>query len=352
MNPRPKHREKLLMRTHTAINFTKTILLISLFLMISGSAAAQSMIPEDFDWSVYLQDWDNSWMDDWGEPDPMAGTGGEYTGPIFYDWYGQTYEIDNGWYPTEVPIPQFDTNSGIGSSSYVPAPVYPEQQQGWGEGSWNQPQYSNGDQWFYQQDDGVFYDEFGSWNGSAPASAFVSGFNGLAQSYNLDCEARSAVDLAAYFGVNISHSEFLNRLPRSDDPNEGFVGNYTDSRGKIPPSSYGVYQEPVAALLRDYGLPAIGVYAYTADALKSQIANGKPVMVWVVGNTEIGYSVPYTAASNGRTTYVAPYQHTVVVIGYDSNSVTIQDGGMKYSRDWQTFKLSWGALGNRAIYVN
>ena len=65
----------------------------------------------------------------------------------------------------------------------------------------------------------------------------------------------------------------------------------------------------------------------------------------------IGYSVPYTPASTGRTTLVVPFQHTVVVIGYDANSVTIQDGGMKYTRDWNTFLVSWGALGNRAVYV-
>ena len=104
-------------------------------------------------------------------------------------------------------------------------------------------------------------------------------------------------------------------------------------------------------MLRSYGLNAVGVYAYTEDALKAQIAAGKPVMVWVIGNVEIGYSTPYTPASNGRTTYVAPYQHTVVVTGYDADNVYFQDGALRYSRDWKTFLLSWGALGNRAIYV-
>ena len=41
----------------------------------------------------------------------------------------------------------------------------------------------------------------------------------------------------------------------------------------------------------------------------------------------------------------------VVVTGYDENAVYIQDGALKYTRDWNTFLLSWGALGNRAIYV-
>ncbi len=75
-------------------------------------------------------------------------------------------------------------------------------------------------------------------------------------------------------------------------------------------------------------------------------------MVWVVGSTEVGYSKLYTAASNGVTTAVAPYQHTVIVIAYDEEGVTVQDGAYQYTRAWGTFDLSWAALNNRAIYVN
>ena len=75
-------------------------------------------------------------------------------------------------------------------------------------------------------------------------------------------------------------------------------------------------------------------------------------MVWVVGSTEVGYSKPYTAPSTGVTTSVAPYQHTVIVIAYDEEGVTVQDGAYQYTRTWGTFDLSWAALNNRAIYVN
>ena len=331
-------------KTVTAI-IIDTLLLGLLIFAAVIPAAAQSMIPEDFDWSIYQQDWDDFlYGDGWGTA-PQYDYG--YQPPITYDWYGQTYEIP-AWEPT--PVPQYN-NYGYGSADYVPSPVYGQQNESWGNGSWNQNEY-NADQWFYQSIDDYF-DDFEDWNGTSTIldSAFISGFNGYPQSYNLDCEARSAVDLAAYFGVSIPHVEFLNRIPKSDDPNEGFVGNYTDPRGKIPPSSYGVYEQPVAALLREYGLNAFGAYGYTQDALKAQISAGRPVMVWVVGNTELGYAAPYTAPSTGRTTYVVPFQHTVVVIGYDQSTVTIQDGGMKYTRDWSTFLLSWGVLGNRTIYV-
>ena len=84
------------------------------------------------------------------------------------------------------------------------------------------------------------------------------------------------------------------------------------------------------------------------DQIRYEIANGRPVMVWVVGATEIGTRLSYTPA-NGKTTYVVPFQHTVVVIGYDASSVTLQDGGTRYQRDLNTFLASWAVLENRGI---
>ena len=328
------------------------VLMAGLFLLavVLPVAAQESMIPDDFDWGIYLQDYEDDW-DTWGSY-PGQNYGNGYQEPFTYNWYGQEY---NMYFYQPTPVPQYD----FSSNDYVPSPTYPDpsyseqtpQDQAAAGNGWGQI-VSDSDGWFYSPEQG-FYDDFDSWSGgqTIPDSAFVTGFTGYEQTYNLDCEARSAVDLASWFGVNISHPEFLYNLPKSDDPNVGFVGSWTDSRGHIPPASYGVYQEPVAALLRNYGLNASGAYAFTEDALKSQIAAGKPVMVWVVGNVELGYSVPYTPASTGHTTYVVPYQHTVVVTGYDENAVYIQDGALKYTRDWNTFLLSWGALGNRAIYV-
>ena len=73
---------------------------------------------------------------------------------------------------------------------------------------------------------------------------------------NLDCEARSAVDWAAFFGVTIDEPTFLSQLPSSDNPEKGFVGHYWDIAGGIPPNPYGVHAGPIAQLLRAYGLKA------------------------------------------------------------------------------------------------
>lgn len=184
-----------------------------------------------------------------------------------------------------------------------------------------------------------------------PEEAGISGIIGHAQSYTLDCEARSAVDLADYFGIPINEQEFLDRLPKSDDPDEGFVGNYWDPRGQLPPQSYGVYAAPVAALLREYGLKAQDARNVTWEAVKYEIASGRPVMAWVANNTLPGYPVSYTA-SNGHTTIVTQYQHTILVIGYSTNNVTILDGDILYTRTIEQFLNSWSVLGYMAIMIH
>ncbi len=84
------------------------------------------------------------------------------------------------------------------------------------------------------------------------------------------------------------------------------------------------------------------------EQVQYEIANRRPVMVWVAGATEMGTPIAYTPAS-GRTTYVVPFQHTVVVLGYDAQNVILQDGGIRYTRSLNTFLASWAVLENRGI---
>ncbi len=182
-----------------------------------------------------------------------------------------------------------------------------------------------------------------------PDQASVRGLVGHPQSLGLSCEARSAVDWAAFFGVSIGEIEFLNNLPRSDNPEKGFVGNPSGAWGQIPPNPYGVHAPPVAALLRSYGLPADDDHNYSWDKLRTEIAQGQPVMVWVIGSVIRGYAVAYTA-SDGETVTVAPMEHTVIVVGYTPDSVTVVDNHLVYSVPLSRFLDSWGVLGNQAIY--
>jgi len=171
---------------------------------------------------------------------------------------------------------------------------------------------------------------------------------GRPQILPLSCEARSAADWAGYFGVAIEELEFFARLPVSDNPEIGFVGNARSWWGQIPPNAYGVHAGPVAALLREYGLNAIAVRDWSADEVKMEIDNDRPLIAWVTGHVAPGKPVEYTAA-DGQTLLVAPYEHTVIVIGYTADQVMVLDGRQRYWRSWKLFLESWAVLGNMAV---
>lgn len=184
-----------------------------------------------------------------------------------------------------------------------------------------------------------------------PSEAYITDISGYPQIANLDCESRTAVDFAAYFGISISEMDFINQLPQSDNPNDGFVGSIYDEKGQLPPSSYGVYARPVAALLRAYGLNAWDQSGMSFDTIQSEVANSRPVMVWVIGNVWPGSGSSTYVTSSGASVLIANWEHTVMIIGYNSQYVTVLDGNLIYERDISTFLSSWSVLGNMGIVV-
>lgn len=188
---------------------------------------------------------------------------------------------------------------------------------------------------------------------SLPNEAFIPGMSGEDQSLPLDCESRSAVDWAAHWGYSIGELEFFYGLPESDDPDSGFVGNVYGEWGHIPPEDYGVHAQPIAARLNDYGLAAYAIKSLSWEALQAEIAAGRPVIVWIIGgaNHEIRNGVPiyYTASSNGHTSVVAAYEHTVIVIGYSPTSVVILNGSQVKTFPIEAFLDSWSALRFMAV---
>jgi uncharacterized protein YvpB len=183
-----------------------------------------------------------------------------------------------------------------------------------------------------------------------PESAYVSGVVGHMQRYMLSCESRSAADWARFFGVTFGEVEFLNSLPRSDNPDKGFVGDPNDAWGHTPPRSYGVHAEPVAELLRAFGVPAAARRGMTWDELRTEIASGRPVMIWVIGAMWYANPEQYTD-QEGQTTKVAPFEHSMILVGYSSYQVRAVDpgSGWEYAYDLGAFLSSWGVLGNMAV---
>jgi LysM repeat protein len=183
-----------------------------------------------------------------------------------------------------------------------------------------------------------------------PPEAAVRGVIGHPQSYTLSCESRSAADWSAYFGVSLTEKEIVAALPRTDDPETGFVGSPSGDWGGIPPQSYGVHPPALAKVLRDQGVPAQEQTGFGWDNLRREIAAGKPVIVWVIAQMWNGTPIKYTA-SDGQTTTVAHYEHSMILVGYDETTVHVVDAysGMDEYFDVELFLNSWEVLGERAI---
>ncbi len=181
-----------------------------------------------------------------------------------------------------------------------------------------------------------------------PSRATIIGISGEPQALPLDCESRSAVDWAKYFGKTINEITFFNKLPSSNNPDKGFVGDVNGTWGQIPPDDYGVHAEPVAKALRGYGLSAYAHRPLSWDALRQEIANNHPVIVWIIDSISNGIPI-YYLPDDGLWTIVARYEHTVVVTGYTPTTVSYLNGDTIYTKNIDEFLDSWSALENMAI---
>lgn len=185
-----------------------------------------------------------------------------------------------------------------------------------------------------------------------PPSAMVEGLVGHPQQRNLSCESRSATDLAAYWGTDVTEDAFFRRLPKSDNPQRGFVGDVDMPPGSMPPMGYGVYAEPVAATLRSFGLDADAHRAMSLRTLKQELAAERPVIVWATYDMQLPGTQTWVS-SDGETSTVVQWQHTFVVVGYDESGLTLvdaYDGGVRWF-SYQTFAPAWDQLNRMAVTV-
>ncbi len=181
-----------------------------------------------------------------------------------------------------------------------------------------------------------------------PPEHFISGIRGHHQYFSLGCEAAAAKDWANYFDQDFNEFEFQYRLPLSDNPDLGFVGDVNAPWGQVPPYGYGVHAGPVADLLNVYGIPAKAYKGYTLAQLKARLAQDKPVITWVIGNVVGGVPYHYTDSRGSQVT-VAAYEHVVIVTGYDATHLRYMTNGKFYDTPYEVFLSSWGVLGNMVI---
>ena len=88
----------------------------------------------------------------------------------------------------------------------------------------------------------------------------------------------------------------------------------------------------------------------TYEDLQREIANDRPVIVWIV-NLPFEIDATTYTASNGNTVPVARFEHTWIITGYNLSTVTVVDSSWTYNVILETFLERWEVLGNRAVII-
>jgi uncharacterized protein YvpB len=185
-----------------------------------------------------------------------------------------------------------------------------------------------------------------------PPTVSVDGLAGHRQEHNLSCESRSATDVAAFWGVTFTEDDFFRRLPKSDNPHRGFLGDVDLAPGTMPPDGYGVYVGPIAANLRSFGLEARAWREWSLDSLKAELVAGRPVIVWATYDMQLP-GVETWVSSDGASSVVVKWQHTFVAVGYDEEGVSLVDAydGVTKHFSYGAFLSAWEQLERMAVTV-
>ncbi len=168
------------------------------------------------------------------------------------------------------------------------------------------------------------------------------------QSHNLSCESSAASMSAQYHNVGLSEADVLAALPLDPNPHLGFRGNVDGPTGGT--KDYGVYAGPVLDVLNSRGLRARPVKG-GLDGIKAAIARGNPVIAWVTYDCQP--STPATVTINGEAVTLVPWQHVVVVTGYNQEGVWANDPWDAKSEFYATadFQRALSYFGDMAIEV-
>jgi uncharacterized protein YvpB len=175
------------------------------------------------------------------------------------------------------------------------------------------------------------------------------------------CEVTSLAMLLQYEGIaadKMTLAKQIHKVPFRDanyvrgNPYDGFVGDiYTFSN-----SGYGVYHGPIAKLAENY-LPGKikDITGQTVDAVYSMIDSGSPA--WVITNStfaplpESELTVWDTNTGKVKITYK---EHSVLIVGYDEQSIYINDplaNDPYIAVPRKAFEQAWVQMGSQAIGI-
>jgi len=158
-------------------------------------------------------------------------------------------------------------------------------------------------------------------NGQYKDADWITGVPLIAQRPELPngCEITAVTMMMQYAGAKVDKMEMAREMPRSSNPNYGYIGQPWDSTGIT------IFPPALMNLVEQYTGTAKNLTGQNFDAIKYQINIGHPVVTW-------------------NTLYGFPY-HALTVTGYDKNYVyyndcwtdqTLQMGINQFINNWNT----------------
>lgn len=169
------------------------------------------------------------------------------------------------------------------------------------------------------------------------------------QQRNLSCEYAALRIATGAWGAPVSEYSFDAVVGWSANPHYGYRGDITGWWGNT--TDYGVYNEPLARALPQFGYVGDAFYAAgSSAALTNRLDAGIPTLVWLGfwGDTSF-----YETGSDGVRYQLTPGLHVVVAAGYDQWGVTVSDPALGTYRtyDWATFMAMWNVMDGMGLGV-
>jgi len=116
------------------------------------------------------------------------------------------------------------------------------------------------------------------------------------------CEITATAMMLKYAGADVTKMTLAKEMPRSSNPNKGFVGSpYSES-------GWWVYPKGLLGVVRNHVGTAKDMTGASFATLKTQINQGHPVVIWVAGvDGFVNHAITMSGYSKTRVYYNDPW---------------------------------------------
>jgi len=183
---------------------------------------------------------------------------------------------------------------------------------------------------------------------TAGDAVLIDGIPEYQQARSLSCEYASIQIATMSFGDPIWEDDSFAEIGQDDNPHLGFRGDIDGPWGIT--DDYGIYAEALVPHIQLHGYIAEVSYSADAGYLQAQLDAGHPTLVWFATRGDTSF---YETDANGNSFKLVPYEHVVVVYGYDNGGVYISDpGNGAYGYlSWSWFLDAWSVLDGMALSI-